>query len=223
MRRPLGSPQVWNVPYPWGAMLSFQLGPLALRAAAMSAASSSGPEQWELDLDRFSVPTWIAGATVQILPELKLGAAVHRGPFLDRIETGTLPAGSEKSDFIQEIWNGELFFARGNSAIRAEIFLDTWEVPNLTEDPGDISWYVEARQKLVAGLFVAGRWSEIRFDELLRNTTPEPWDHDVRRFQLGGGYRILQNTELRAEYLINRTSGSDPRDNLFSLQWWWAF
>jgi hypothetical protein len=26
-----------------------------------------------------------------------------------------------------------------------------------------------------------------------------------------------------AEYLINRTARSDPRDNLFSLQWWWAF
>ena len=45
----------------------------------------------------------------------------------------------------------------------------------------------------------------------------------MRRIQIGAGYRLLRNTELRAEYLVSRTDGADPRDNLLSLQWWWEF
>jgi hypothetical protein len=45
----------------------------------------------------------------------------------------------------------------------------------------------------------------------------------VRRVQVGAGYRILRNTGLKTEYMVSRTSGEDPADNLFSVQWWWAF
>ncbi|MGH2600406.1 MAG: hypothetical protein ACRDJ9_13600, partial [Dehalococcoidia bacterium] len=102
------------------------------------------------------------------------------------------------------------------------------EVPNLPEDPLDVSFYVEGATRLFAGVFIATRYSEIRFNRMGEGTTAaragERWDLNQRRLQLGGGYRLVHNAELRAEYLVNQTTGTaDPRDNLLSLQLWWAF
>jgi len=223
VRRPRGAPQVWNVPYPWGAMVTARWGALATRAAALSASPSSAPEEWDLDTDRLRHPTLVGGATVQVLPELRIGLAHARGPWLGPIEEGTLPAGTHATDFLQKIWNAELVFARGRTTMRSELFIDSWEVPNLQDDPGDVSWYLESSWKAAAGLIIAARWSEIRFQHLDGDTTAGPWDHDVRRLQLGAGYRILHNTGIRVEYLRGWTRGIDPRDDLVSVQVWWDF
>jgi adenylate cyclase len=222
-RRPRGSPPVWNVPYPWGAMFSFGFGDLAVRAAAVSAAPSSGPDEWGLDAERLRHPSVIVGATLQVVPELRLGLAYDRGPYIARIEEGPLPAGNEPHDFDQEIWNAEAVFSRGRTTLRGELFVDRWQVPNLATDPRDIAWYLEAQYKATAGLLLAARWNEIRFNDLTANATSQAWDRNVRRLQIGAGYRILRNTGIVAEYLVNRTADIDPRDNLFAVQWWWSF
>jgi hypothetical protein len=222
-RRPLGAPQVWNVPYPWGAMVSAAFGDLVLRAAAMSAPPSSAPAEWDLDSDRLRNPSFIAGASLQVIPELRLGLAWNRGPYLGVIEEGPLPAGSEAHDFDQEMWNALAVFSRGRTTVRGEVFVNRWEVPNLTTDPRDVSWYLETEYTATAGLTLAARWNEMRFNDLEAGSASQPWDRDVRRLQVGAGYRILRNTGLKAEYMVSRTSGEDPADNLFSVQWWWAF
>lgn len=222
-RRPLGAPQVWNVPYPWGAMLSAAVGNFVVRAAALSAAPSSAPDEWDLDSDRLEHPSLVAGAALQVVPELRMGIAYNRGPYIARIEEGPFPSGTELHDFDQEIWNAEAVFSRGRTTVRGEIFLDRWEVPNLAENPRDVSWYLETEYKATAGLTIAARWNEIRFNDLSAGTIEEPWDNDVRRLQLGAGYRILRNTGVKAEYMVSRSAGDDPRDNLLSVQWWWVF
>jgi hypothetical protein len=204
-------------------MLTARRGPIVTRVAALGASPSSAPDAWKLDGDRLRHPTLVAGATLQLLPELRLGLAHARGPWLGRIEQGTLDAGASRFDYQQNIWNAEFVFARGRTTVRGELFVDRWQVPNLEQEPGDISWYLESMWKAGTGLFLAARWSEIRFDELDAATATEPWDHDVRRIQLGAGYRILRNIGVRLEYLRARTSTIDPRDNLISLQMWWEF
>ena len=222
-RRPEGAPPVWNVPYPWGGMLSASVGPLAMRAALASAAASSASEEWGLDGDRLQSPSFTLGADYQLVPELRLGLAWTRGPYLADIETGNLPQGTSESDFVQELLSAEAVFERGRTTVRGEVFLDRWEVPNLDDDPVDVAWYAETRYDLTAGLFVAARWNEMRFNDLPLGDTKEAWDHDVRRIQIGAGYRIVQNSGVRAEYALSRTDGIDPRDDLFALQWWWQF
>ena len=218
-RRAHGAPAVWNVPYPWGAMLSSSPGRLALRTAVTSAAPSSSPEEWH----RLRAPSYVLGASIQVVPELRLGLAWNRGPYLADSEEGVLPLGTAREDYVQEIWNAEAVFRRGRTTLRAELFLDRWEVPNLDHDPRDVSWYVESRYNVTAGLFVATRWNETRFNRLPLNGSAEAWDHDVRRLQMGAGYRFVQNAGVRAEYVVNRTRPVDPRDDLFAVQWWWAF
>jgi hypothetical protein len=218
-RRARGAPPIWNVPYPWGALFSTSTGNLALRAAVSSAAPSSAPEEWQ----RLRAPSYVLGASYQIVPELRLGLAWSRGPYLADIEAGSLPEGAATEDFVQEIWNAEAVFTRGRTTVRAELFLDRWQVPNLSTDARDVSWYIESSYDISAGLFVATRWNEIRFNKLPSNGFEETWDHNARRIQFGAGYRILHNTGVRAEYILNRTQGVDPPDNLWAVQGWWSF
>jgi class 3 adenylate cyclase len=222
-RRANGTPQVWSVPYPWGAMVSAGAGPLTTHVAIVSASPSSAPEQWSFDADRLRNPTFVAGAAWQIVPELRIAGALARGPWLGEITNGTLPAGAQPEDFAQQVWNAEVLFRRGRTTLRGEAFVDRWEVPNLADDPRDVSWYIEAVQGVTAGLDVAVRFNEIRFPAMSAPGVTGEWDHDVRRLQLGAAYRILRNTGVKLEAMLNRTAGDDPRDDLLSIQWWWAF
>jgi hypothetical protein len=86
-----------------------------------------------------------------------------------------------------------------------------------------VSGYLEAVQGVRAGLDVALRFNEIRFPAMSAGGVSGEWDHDVRRLQLGASYRILRNTGVKLEAMLNRTAREDPRDDLFSIQWWWAF
>src|SRR5262249_21975988 len=119
----------------------------------------------------------------------------------------------------------EATFTRGHLDARGELLFNRWEVFRVPSDPRDVSYYVETRVTLVPGLFAAARVSGIHFRELERSTgAADRWDYDMRRLQLGSGYRLGRRTEIRAEYMINRTlDRADPRDNLLSLQWWWTF
>jgi predicted porin len=102
--------------------------------------------------------------------------------------------------------------------------LDVQPAPDVYA-PKDVSYYAEARMRLGAGVFGALRASGIHFRDLSRSGgARDRWDYDVRRLQLGAGYRLSRATEVRAEYMINTTSGrDDPRDDLVSVRWGWAF
>lgn len=224
-KRPVGAPVVWGVPYPWGALVRGGLGPVSVQAGVVSAVASSEPDAWGLDLERFETPGFVAGVEYRVTPELRLGASYHRGPFMEPLTQGTLPAGAELTDFAQELWGAEAVYQRGRITVRGEAMADEWELPNLTERPGDLSYYLEGSVKLSAGLFAAARFGELRFSRLEHSVRgEEAWDRDVRRVQLGLGYRVLRSLELRGEYMFSRTlEGADPRDDLVSVQVWWGF
>lgn len=223
VRRPAGVPVIWGVPYPWGAILAAGAGKLDVRVGVTSAAPSSRPELWGFDTDQFGRGSVVAAASYAVVPELRVNAYYSRGSYLDELRQGTLPPGAELDDFFQEILGAEAVFARGPATVRAEAFSDRWNVPNIGDDVRDLSYSIEGKLKLTPGLFAAARFGEIRFNELAGPTGAERWDHNIRRLQFGAGYRLLRNTEIRAEYLLSRTERNDPRDNLFSVQWWWAF
>lgn len=223
--RPTGAPVVWGVPYQAGAMAFGTVRGVSFRLAVMNSAPSSEPRAWNVDLTPERGPSYVAHAAVQVVPELRLGASYNRGPYLAGRVEGPLPAGFDGDAYVQEVWGAEAAFARGRVEARAELFADRWEVPNVPDDPRDLSWYAETKVRLLPGLFAAGRVGEIRFNRIGRGDgTRARWDHDVRRWQAGAGYRLGRTTEVRAEYTRNETEApADPRDDLFSLQWSYGF
>lgn len=221
-----GLPIVWAVPYPIGGMVTGGVGGLAFRAAVVNSAPSAEPADWNrLRFTGAAGPSLVGHASIQIVPELQLGASYSRGSYQRRAledELGPVAAGRQD----QEAVGLEATLRRGHLDVRGELLINRWEVFRVIEDPRDLSYYAEARLTLAPGLFAAVRYNAIHFRDIVRTATgtPDRWDYDRRRWQVGGGYRLGRRTELRAEYMVNRTSGRpDPRDNLLSVQWWWEF
>ena len=224
--RPMGAPPVWNAPYQVGVMASGGWKGVGVRAAVMNSAPSSEPHEWNALGTGKHGPSYVAHLGVQLMPELSIGASYDRGGYLiDDPGGAPLPAGAEIGDYVQELWGFEAAYARGPVEVRGELVLDRWEVPNVTDDPRDVSWYGEAKVKLSPGLFAAARYSAIRFDHLddgLGNDVL--WDYPVDRVQLAAGYRLSRTTELRAEYMLNSTDAPPhASDDLFSVRWSWSF
>lgn len=205
--RSRGAPIVWAVPYQIGAMAFGSFGKAAYRLALMNSAPSSEPELWDKWFGDMPGPSLVAHVGYQLSPELRFGASLNNGPYLNPLLEDSLP---DAGEFDQQLLGFELTAARGLAEVRAELLLDRWEVPRLTDAPIDVSYYTELKYKLLPGLAAAARYGRIHFRD--------DWDYDISRWQIGGMYHLSRRIEARAEYMINRGGTRDPRDNLFSLQ-----
>jgi hypothetical protein len=179
----------------------------------MSSAPSSEPEAWTR-LDNFG-PSFIARATVQVVPELQVGASFNRGPYLDpAVEPLYDAAGFDPGDFIQQMIGFEFTATRGLVELRGELFFDRWQLARVSPDPRERSFYIESKWKVLPGLAAAGRYGRIDFSQVQN----KPWDYDIERWQFGLVYQITRKLDVRAEYMLNHGGTVDPRDNLFGVQ-----
>jgi adenylate cyclase len=224
--RAQGSPIVWDTPYQLGVMfVGAAVRRFAYRLAVMNSAPSSGPDEWtRLSFGAAQRPSFVAHAAYQLTPELQVGGAYSVGGFLEAA-AADLPPGTRPRDFVQEMQAVEATFTRAHLELRGEVVWDRWEVPQVIENPHDLSWYLEGKLTLAPGLFGAVRYSAIYFNDIARQVGGSAaWDHDVDRWQLGAGYRLGRSSEARGEYMWNHSAGPrDPHDNLLSLQWRWMF
>lgn len=223
--RPIGAPIIWGVPYQAGIMLFGSSGKFFFRLAAMNSAPSSDPVQWNPDFSQDWNYSLVAHAGWNPMPELTLGISYNYGPYsLAGIEE-TLPPGYSINDYNQVMFAMNATFTRGRFALRMELIHDTWQVPNVMDDPVDISYYLEIKYKFLPGFFGAARYNGIQFNKIPYSSGEnEQWDYNVQRWELGLGYAFSRRLEVRAHYMFNRSGGPiDPKDDLFVLQWRWRF
>jgi hypothetical protein len=213
------------------AVRSGNLGRVSARAALMNSTPSSAPEEWSLDRG-FGAPALVANVGVQLGAALRVEASHSRGAWM-REDVINIPAGARFEDYEQRIWGTEAVFAYGRTKLRGELFFDNWEVPNVADEPVDVSWYLEGEQDVPNGFTLAARYGQIHFMGLENVGPGEPsygtgdaarWDYDVSRLQLGIAYRLARNGGIRAEGTFNNTDSPDRiRNNLGALQLWWEF
>lgn len=196
------------------------------RVGWVNSAPSSAPAErgWsgERLTDRGSM---VVAAAAQLSPELRLGFSWNRGPYREGPERDAPPGYGGRDTYLQELWGAEATWSRGPVVLRGEAFHDRWEVPNVPDDPVDVSWYVEAQTDLAAGPWGAARVGAIHYATLADEAgARETWDHGVRRLQLSGGYRLARNAGFTGEVAWTALEGPrDPHDRLVSLQAWWGF
>jgi hypothetical protein len=220
-----GAPPMWNVPYQWGAVGSARGGSFDARFGVMNSVPSSLPSVWGWRDGSFEEAAWVAGAGWSPSPALRLGASWTRGPYLQPLTKGALPAGSSRGDFDQQLWGLEGSFSRGPVVIRTEVFRDRWASPNVADDAVDLSGYLEAQSDLTAGLWIAARVAAIHYGDIADGAgRAAAWDYDSRRLQLSTGYRLVRNAELKLEWMRTTQDGPlEPPDDLFSAQLWWSY
>ena len=77
----------------------------------------------------------------------------------------------------------------------------------LTSPLRAVSTSVEGRYKITPALFAAARFDHVGFSDIVGTQLTAPWDAPVTRIEIGAGYSILRNLQLKASAQHNARDG----------------
>ncbi len=158
------------------------------------------------------------------------GVSFSSAPYLNKsaVREELKQAGKSAERFRQSVLSADLAFSRGQAVLFAEVLFNRWATPFLSENLDLWGSYVEAKYTLKPRVFVAGRWSQLKFAGIADagdvdgdGRLSEAWDYDVSQVEIGLGYRVNRNAVIKATYEFNRTRevpGGDPSDDIAALQ-----
>jgi hypothetical protein len=148
---------------------------------------------------------------------LVAGVSATRGAFLTR--DAATSAGSFRSrDFPQTALGADLEYSRDYYLIRFEGIFSRWQLPTIAVPLEASAISIEGRYKFRPGWHVAARFDHLGFSQITASTTTT-WDAPVTRVELGGGYLIRRNIQVKASWQHNgRDAGRVHHLNLASVQ-----
>jgi hypothetical protein len=119
---------------------------------------------------------------------------------------------SRAGEFTQTAWGADVEYSRGYYLVRFETILSDWQLPIVRTPALDLplralSTSVEGRYKIMPGLYAAARADHLGFSDVAGTGITEPWDAPVTRLEVGGGYSIQRNLQLKLSFQYNHRDG----------------
>ncbi len=150
-----------------------------------------------------------------------VGGSFSVGRYLSR-EADGLPQGTATHDVLQKIIGADARYSHGWTEIHGELVRNWWENPLLGNDMASTSGYVELKQKLSAGLFLAARYDRITFDELSDNSGDSgekfTWGYNLTRLETGAGYNFSRGILLKLVWQHNNYEDDGEDADLLNTQ-----
>lgn len=222
-RRDIPRVKDWRVPvyrelYGLGAMVFGTWKDLSYAVAVTNSAPGTWVFNWPFHSGDFQSPNVYVHLGYALDPSLSLGASVARGPY-DRADAVGIPVGMGTGDFPQTIAGLDLHYAIGALDIFAEAYWNRFKSP-LVDDLDLWGFYVEGKYTILPGLFAAVRVAQLLFGTIRDAlAVPNPWDRDLTRLEVGGGYFFTRNFFVKGTLQLNYSAGGrEPHDHLFILQ-----
>jgi hypothetical protein len=202
-------PLVWGPAYTTGASVAFGAGAVDVLLEAKQGAVSADPDTWN-EWNRDTDPTFTAHIGWHPRAEWQLGASYSEGPYLRGAAAGGLPAGRALDDFKQRTVGLDLTFEHRRLQLWAELVSGRFEVPNVGH-ADMVGGFMEARWKLAPRWWLAGRWNQSWFKTL--DGAGQDWDRDLRRADIGLGFRHSAHLQAKLEYSFGHAEGGDVNGN----------
>lgn len=166
-------------------------------------------------------PNFAAQLAARPVTGLKLGAFGSYGPYLgNSVEEDLLP-GQELNDFNQILFGFLAEFERGPFETHNEIVFNSFQHPFLGYLKNN-GFYVEAKYKIIAGLYAAVRYEQMNFGKIEDETAPGSsytWDYNLRRIEAALGYYLERRVLLKLDTQLNRVADTSLLDDdLYALQ-----
>jgi hypothetical protein len=140
-------------------------------------------------------------------PGLVLGISGARGPFLTSGASRSAGSTVTNGDFVQSAIGADAEYSRDYYLIRVEAIRSTWNLPTIaTPLPATAAW-IEGRYKIHPRLYAAARFDHLGFATITGDTRIATWDAPVTRVELGGGYLVLRNLQLKLSLQRNTRLG----------------
>lgn len=150
-------------------------------------------------------------------PGLRVGISGSRGAFLTR--EAAAAAGASSRDFPQTAVGLDLEYSRDYYLVRVETILNTWTLPTIDAPLHATGTSIEGRYKIYPGWHLAARVDHLGFNRIEGATDTIAWDAPVTRVEVGGGYLVRRNVQLKLSLQHNvRDAGRVHHLNLVSAQ-----
>ena len=152
-------------------------------------------------------------------PAFAVAVSASRGSWLDRsleAQAATRP--------VQTAVGGDAEFSAGRILIRGEVIRSSWTIPEMSAPLVNrplvaTSMLLEGRYKIAPGAYLAARGDRLDFSRITGSRGLAPWDADLWRVELGGGYSITRNVLAKGAWQRNhRDGGRVLADTMLSAQ-----
>jgi hypothetical protein len=162
---------------------------------------------------------------------LRVSGSAASGPYLSRDVRAFLPPGADLEDFSETALAASIDWAWRHLSVYAEMMDARFESPWIAEDLGVNAWYVEAKQTVLPGAYVAARFDRMTFDEIVATNPqtgvlgPIGWDRDIQRVEAAVGYLLARGALVRVDVQLWDNDGESWRttESLAALQTIFAF
>ena len=154
---------------------------------------------------------------------LAFGLSASHGAWLNRTLDEAI-AGADGERARQVAFGGDAEFSAGPVLVRGEAIRSTWAMPDIAtlrlgEPLVGTSLLVEARYKILPGLYAALRSDRMDFNQITGVSGPNSWEARMWRVEAGVGYSITRNIQLKGSWQRNdRDGGRVRRDSLLAGQ-----
>ena len=197
-RNPLiGMPDGYTLQYPVGAKVSGNVGIFDYRVAMVSLPTTH--VGYQPDPSAKLRPA--VGGGITPLVGLRLGGSFTVGPYLNKDDAPSVPAGTSWSDFHQRVAAFDASYSHGYLETHAEAARGTYDIP----DHGSITgytYYGEVKYTFTPRFFLAVRAERNKYPFIRASTTAGgSYSDRLTDFvdgEFGGGYRITRNTLIKA-------------------------
>ena len=137
---------------------------------------------------------------------LNLGVSAARGQFLSRNAARSLGVDAN-IDSNQTAIGADAEYSRDYYVIRFEAVRSTWTLPTIHEPLVATGGWIEGRYKIHPRFYAAARVDHLAFSTITGTTRTATWDAPLTRLEVGGGYLLQRNLQLKASFQRNSRAG----------------
>jgi hypothetical protein len=127
------------------------------------------------------------------------------GQFLSRDLAGSV--GTNAGNSTQTAIGADAEYSRDYYLIRFEAVRSTWTLPTIHEPLVATGGWIEGRYKIHPRLYAAARFDHLGFSTIAGTTRTIAWDAPVTRVEVGGGYLLQRNLQVKASFQRNTREG----------------
>jgi hypothetical protein len=138
---------------------------------------------------------------------LVLGLSGARGQFLTRAAARSAGSINPGRDALQAAIGADGEYSRDYYLIRFEAIRSTWTLPTIDAPLRATAAWIEGRYKIHPRLYAAARLDHLGFSTISGVTRTGTWDAPVSRVEIGAGYSVIRNLQLKLSFQRNTRQG----------------